>query len=887
MGLRRFLQRRSKDADLANEMDAHLEHEVDTNLNRGMSAEEARRQAYIKFGNPRNVREQVWRWNSLPWIENAWRDLRFAVRSLAKTPGFTIIAILVIAVGIGANTAVFSVVNTVLLKPLSYPDPQSLMQITNVTPRGTFGGASVPKFNIWKQQTGIFQYVAGYDSGGAGMNLTGGKEPEQVQGIHVTADYFQLFGAPFIAGRGFTAAEDSPNGGRVVILSYGLWKGRFGGNPKIVGSTISLDNQPYLVVGIVGRSFETFPAPGDLWLPYQFDLTSQDFAHYFVAAGRLKPGITVPMALAQMKLAVDQFRRTYPGALDPQNSFGVASLQESIVGDAHTSLLVLLGAVGFVLLIACANVANLTLIRATARKRELATRSALGAGRGHIIRQLLTESLLLSLTGGVLGLAIGYVGVRLLLAINVGGMPRVGKYGAGVALDSHVLLFTIAVSILTGIFFGLFPAIAASRTNLVASLNESSRGGGASFRSSKLRSFLVISEMALALVLVIGAILLIRTFYTLQAVDPGFDTHNVLTLAMSVGGERFQKTAGLAQVTHDGIERITAIPGVENAAASCCLPLQGGFGLPFEVVGRPRNAGPAQGGGAISDVSYNYFESLKIPLLRGRSFTEHDSASAPPVVIINETLAKQYWPKGDPLKDRLLIGAHVGPAFADQPRQIVGVVGDARDLGLNSDPSPGMYIPVAQQPDGITALNSRVTPLFWVVRTRVEPHTLIGPVSYAIREASGGLPVAHVRSMDEIVVDSTSRQHFNMVLLAIFGASALLMAAIGIYGVMAYSVQQRTQEVGIRMALGAQASNIRNMVLRQGMVLALIGVVLGIGGAFWLTRFIAGFLFGVKAWDPLSFIATPLLLCAVALLAVWIPARRATKVDPMTALRFE
>jgi len=887
VSLRRFLHRRLKDTDLKEELNAHLAHEMDTNTQRGMSDEEARRRAYVKFGNPRSVREQVWRWNSIPWVENAWRDLRFALRSLAKTPGFTIIAILVIAVGIGANTAVFSVVNSVLLKPLSYPEPQSLMQILNVTPRGSFPGASVPKFNIWRQQTSIFQYVAGYDTGGSGLNLTGGKEPEQVQGIHVTADYFRMFGAPVILGRTFTAAEDSPHGGRVVVLSHALWKSRFGSNPKIVGSTISLDNQPYLVVGIIGPGFETYPAPGDLWLPYQFDLNSRDFAHYFTAVGKLKPGITVSMAQAQMRLAADQFRRTYPGSLRPNDSFGVASLQDSMVSDARSSLLVLLGAVGFVLLIACANVANLMLIRATARKRELATRSALGAGRGHIIRQLLTESLLLSFTGGLIGLIAGFAGVRLLLAVNLGNMPRIGERGAGVSLDGHVLLFTFVVSMVTGILFGLFPAITASRNNLVSTLNESNSRGSAGFRSSKLRSFLVISEMALALVLVIGATLLIRTFYTLQAVNPGFDTHHVLTLAMAVSGDRFQKTAGLAQVTHDGIDRLNAIPGVENSAAACCLPLQGGFGLPFDIVGRPKEVGPASGGGGINAVTYNYFESFKIPLLRGRSFTEHDDSAAPPVVIINDALARQYWPKGDPLKDRLLIGANVGPAFIDQPRQIIGVVGDIHEEGLNEDPGPAMYIPFAQQPDGITALNSRITPLFWIVRTRVEPHSVIKPVSDAIREASGGLPVAHIRSMDEIVVNSTSRQHFNMLLLTIFGISALLMAAIGIYGVMAYSVQQRTQEVGIRMALGAQASNIRNMVIRQGMILAIVGMVIGIGGAFWLTHFIAGFLFGVKAWDPLSFIVTPLLLCAIALLAVWIPARRATRVNPMTALRFE
>jgi putative ABC transport system permease protein len=830
--------------------------------------------------------DHMWRYRFLPWIEDGWRDLRFAVRSLAKMPGFTAIAILVIAVGIGANTAVFSVVNTVLLKPLTYPEPDRLMQLMNTSPQGSFPGANVPKFNIWHQQSSIFQHVAGYDQGGAGLNLTGGTDPEQAQGVHVTADYFRLFGAPLLAGRTFTATEDSPHGGQVVILSYGLWKRRFGGNPNVVGTNIHIDGQPYLVIGVVGRNFVTEPA-GDLWLPFQFDLNSQDMAHYFGVVARLKPGITPQMANAQLKLAADQFRRTYQGALGPDGSFAVTSLQEVMVGDARKSLLVLLGAVSLVLLIACANVANLLLIRASARKRELATRAALGAGRGHIIRQLLTESLVISLTGGFLGLILGIVGVRLLLAVSSGRIPRVGEDGSAVTVDLNVLFFTLGVSVLTGILFGLIPAISATRQNFAAALNESSNRSGVGFRSGKVRSLLVISEMALALVLVIGSTLLIRTFMKLQSVDPGFDTHNVVTMAMSIGSERFQKTAGVAQAIRDGTERLNAVPGVTTAAASCCLPLQGGFGLPFDIVGRPKGDNPSTGGGGYVPVSWSYFDAFKVPLLRGRNFTERDDGSAPGVVIINQTMAKQFWPKADPLADHLLIGPNMGPVFVEPPRQIIGVVGDMHSGSLGSDPFPTMYIPVAQMPDQVTALNSRIAPLWWIVRTHVEPHTVFKSLAVTLRDASGGLPVAHTRTMDEIVVVATSRERFNMLLLTIFGSSALLMAAIGIYGLMAYSVQQRTQELGIRMALGAQESNIRNMVIRQGMVLVMIGVVVGIGGALWLTRFLASFLFGVKAIDPAAFVATPILLSAVALLAVWIPACRATRVSPMTALRFE
>ena len=887
MNIERFRDRERKDEDLAEEINSHLAHEQDANAARGLPPQEARRQANLKFGNPRSTRERVWSYRSLPWLEDLWRDLRFVLRSLAKTPGFTAIALIVIAVGIGVNTAVFSVINTVLLKPLTYPDPQSLVQLLNTNPRfpNPQPGANVPTFNIWHQQTSIFDKVAGFDFGGAGLNLTGGDHPLQVQAIHVTGDFFAMLGAPVIAGRTFTAAEDSPNGGRVVVLSYGLWKTRFGGRSDIVGRSIQIDGAPYLVVGIIGKGFVT-EAVGDLWLPFQFDLTSHDMAHYFAVAARLKPGVTLQQANAQLKLAVDQFNREYPGGLGPQDGFAVGSLQESIIGDSRQPLLVLLGAVGLVLLIACANVANLLLVRASVRKRELATRAALGAGRFQIIRQLLTESLALSLTGGFLGLILGFVGVRLLLAVSPGNLPRIGETGSGVTLDPTVLLFTLGISVFTGILFGLIPAISASNPNLAATLNESSSRSGIGFRSGKLRSVLVVTEMALALILVIGAALLIRTFMKLEAVDPGFDPHNVLTMTMSISGDRFQTSAGVGQLVRDGAQRIESVPGVISAAASCCLPMQGGFGLPFDIVGRPKGNDPFTGGGGYNSISWKYFDTFKIPLLRGRNFTERDNGSAPGVVIINEAMAKQYWPKGDPLKDRLLI-APGAPNFEEPARQIVGVVADTHDRALNRDPDPTMFVPIAQMPDKMTALNSRIAPLWWIVRTNVEPHSVVAPISAALRDASGGLPVAHIRSMDEIVALNTARERFNMLLLTVFGSSALLMASIGIYGLMAYSVQQRTQELGVRMALGAQASNLRNMVIRQGMTLALIGVVIGIGGAFWLTRFLASFLFGVKAWDPTAFIATPILLAVVALIAIWVPARRATRIDPMQALRFE
>ena len=886
MGFQRYSNRENKDRDLTEEIQAHLAHEVDANLARGLSDAEARRQARMKFGNPLAVRERVWSYRSLPIAENIWRDLRYAWRSLRKTPGFTIVALLVIALGIGVNTAVFSVVNTVLLQPLPYSDPQSLMRLVVFTPQRTFDGASVPEFNLWRNQSGVLREVAGYDTGGAGLNLTGGDHPLQVQGVHVTHDYFTLFGAPVVAGRTFTPEEDSPHGGNVVVLSYGLWKQRFGGDASIVGHTIQLDNTPYLVVGIIGRNFNA-ENPADLWIPYQFDLNTHDMAHYFGVAARLQPSVTIEQANAQLKLASEQFRREIPNSIAPQNHYGVVPLKEWVIGDTRTPLLMLLCAVGLVLLIACANVANLLLAKASGRKREFATRVALGASRWQVIRQLLAESLLLSLSGGLLGLLLGYVSVRLLLNVNVGGLPRLGADGAAVALDARLLLFTLGVSVFTGILFGLVPAVSASRTNLIANLNESGSRTGTGFRSANFRSVLVVTEIALALVLVIGSTLLIRSYLKLQAVDIGFDPRNTLTMAMAISGSQFQTSAPVTQIIRQGTDRIKTIPGVVEAAAGNGLPLQGGFGMPFDIVGRPKGKAPFTGGAGYYSVSWSYFDALKIPLLRGRLFTDHDDASAPGVILINEAMAKQYWPKGDPLRDRLQKAPGASGPFAEPSRQIIGIVGTLHDAP-NRDPFPAMYIPLAQMPDGETALNSRVAPLWWIVRTQSSnPRTLATQVTSALQESAGGLPVAHIRTMDEIYRLNISRQRFNVLLLTVFGLSGLLLAAVGIYGLMAFSVEQRTQELGIRMAMGAQTSHLRNMVLGQGMVLTAIGVVIGIVAAFWLSRFLTSFLFGVKAWDPLAFILTPLLLSIVALAATWIPAVRATRVDPMTALRFE
>jgi predicted permease len=779
------------------------------------------------------------------------------------------------------------VVNAILLKPIPFPDPDHLVIFMNTSPEGSGPAASPAKFQHWRQQTSVVQDVSAFRNGV--VNYTGGDFPEQLRSAQVSADYFRLFGAPVLRGRTFSAEEDLPHGEKVVVLSYGVWMRRFGGDPAVIGKTISLSGDPHVVIGIIGRSFDVAefgPAP-DVWIPFQLDPNSTDQGHYFIAAGRLKPGVTLQQAQAQLQVSAAVYRQKFPNALGPNNGFSVQLFQETFVANVRPILWVLIGAVSLVLLIACANVANLLLVRATTRMRELAIRAAIGAGRGRILRQMLTESVVLSLVGGALGLALGFAGIRALLSINTAGLPRIGRDGSLVGIDWRVLVFTLIVSVGTGLLFGLIPAFQGSRADLSSTLKEGGGRTGTGFRHNKARSVLVVTEVALALILLVGSALLIRTSVALRSVPPGFDPNGVLTMRMSLTGPRFLESKGVDLLIRDGVERLRALPGVENASATCCVPLEGGYGLPFLIVGRPLDRGPFHGGGGWTTVSPGYFEVFKIPVKRGRSFTDRDDSAATPVVIINEAMAKQYWKDKDPLADQLVIGKGIMREFAtEQPRQIIGIVGDSRDGGLNNIPGPKMFIPQAQVPDAANALNVRLTPMAWVVRTRVEPYSLSNQIQEQLRQVSG-LPVSDIRTMNEVVSRSISRQRFNMLLMTIFGASALLLAAIGIYGLMAYSVQQRTQEIGIRMALGAASGEVRNMVVFQGMRLALVGVAVGIGSAFGLTRFIASFLFGVPARDPLVFVVIPVLLGLVALVAVWLPARRASRVDPIVALRYE
>ena len=775
-----------------------------------------------------------------------------------------------------------------MLRPVAFPEADRIVVFMNTSPEGSFGGASPAKFWHWREQVSVVQDVTAYRS--SVVNFTGGTFPEQLRSGQVSGDFFKLFGAPIAIGRTFTPDEDAPNGPKVAVLSYGTWVTRFNRDPQVTGKTISLSGEPFTIIGVLGEfDFAEFgPAP-QIWTAFQLDPNTIDQGHFFQAAGRLKAGVTLEQAKARLDLSGQDFTRKFPGSLGQGGSFSVEPVKEVLIRNVRTSLFVLAGAVTFVLLIACANVANLLMVRATGRKREIALRAALGGSRGRIARQLLTESVVLSLVGGALGLIFGMVGIRALLSVNTAGLPRIGIDGTMVGLDWRVLVFTVVIALGTGLLFGLFPAVQSARTDLTTTLKEGGSRSGTGFRQNKARSVLVVSEVALALILLVGSALLIRTAIALGGVDPGFDPRNVLTMRMTLGGPRFQQSEGVEQAVRDGVERLRTVPGVVSASATCCVPLEGGYGLPFTIVGRaaPEQGAPFHGGGQWMTTSPGYFDVFRIPVKHGRAFTERDHSAAPGVVVINEAMAKEYWPGGDPLNDRLIIGRGVMKEFAtESERQIIGIVGDTRDGGLNSEPAPAMYIPQAQVPDAVNALNLSISPIAWVVRTGGNPNLVSTQVQEQIRQATG-LPVTDVRSMEEVVSRSTSRQRFNMWLMTVFGACALLLAAIGVYGLMAYSVEQRTQEIGIRLALGASASTVRNMVVRQGMILAIAGVVIGLAAAFGLARLMETLLYGVTTRDPVVFAGVPLVLTIVAFFAVWLPARRASKVDPMVALRYE
>jgi len=821
-------------------------------------------------------------------METLAADLRYALRTMRSNISFTGIAVVALALGIGANTAIFTVVDAVLLQPLPYPQPDRIMKLGRRFRSQVGYSNSIPKYMAWRQND-VFEAMALYDFGALAMNLGSGDPPQQVNGVHVSADYFKVFGVTPIVGRTFSPVEDLPNGPTVAVLGYGVWQSRFGASRDVLGRPILLNGVPYVVVGILQTGFHPDPE-ADLWIPLQADPNSVNQGHYLNVAGRLKRGVTVTAAQAQMKVVGEQFRKAYPKWMDPEESVGVVPMRDATTGEVRTALLVLFGAVALVLLIACANVANLLLARSAGRQRELAIRSAMGADRWRVVRQLLTESVLLAGCGGALGLALGGWGVRGLLLLVPGNIPRVtDANGTNVVipLDWRVTAFTLGVSLLTGILFGLFPALHTSKPDLVSILKEASGRSGTGLRHKRVRSALVVIELALALVLLVGAALLIRSFVGLRSVNPGIDAHNVFTFQTSLAGGAYSTTASVNNFTTQVVRRIETLPGVEAAASAIVLPVENGIDLPFAIVGKPPTRGEYNGDEQWRSVSPHYFRAFKIQLLRGRVFSETDTGASGRVVIINEAMAKKYWPNEDAVGQQIVIGKGLGPQFDDPLRQVVGIVGNVRENGLGNEGVGVMYIPQSQVAEALTALANSVIPLSWAIRTAPDPFSLRMAIERELHGVDGQMPVSRERTMEQVLSSAVARENFNMVLLSIFAGVALVLAGIGIYGLMSYSVEQRTQEIGIRMALGAGRGKMLRDVLGEGMKLAGIGVVLGLALAYGVTRLLASLLFGVKASDPLAFAAVAGILTIVALLAAYIPARRATAVDPAIALRYE
>lgn len=867
------------DQKFEREIHAHLAFLEQDYLEQGHTPAEARRRARIACGGVEHTRQAHRDERSFLWLSQAGQDVRHALRSMRRAPGFTACALLTVALGIGANTAVFSVVNAVLLRPLSYPDPNRIVQFFLTSKNGAAPGESIPDFRWILGRATCVQDITAHDFGQSAMGLTSGV-PEEVHGIHVTSNYFRLLGASALLGHTFDAIHDQPNGPKVAVLSYGLWTGRFGGDRSIIGKAISLDKQSYTVIGVTGKSFHSEPE-AQLWIPFQFDLNSTDQLHSFAVVARLKPGITLAQANAQLHAASQSARHTSE-LPDPDFQFQLRRLHDVMAGDMRSSLLTLQGAVGLVLLIVCANLANLLLVRMSVRRREFAIRAAIGAGSGRIIRQLIVESLLLSLSGCAAGVSVGIACLSLLLTIVPGNIPIIREISATAGLDWRVLTFAAGLSAATGLLFAILPALAILRPTLTDALSETGSRQGLGLRTKALHSATVVSEVALSLVLLIGAALLVRTLISLNRVNPGFASHHVLMLSMPMRGS--EAPDRLFAMVRDACQQLAAIPGVEVSAASFSPPFTSRMGLPFYSFS---GSSKISGDGEWLAASPGYFQVLKIPIVGGRVFDARDESGGAPVVMINQTMAKRYWPHQNPVGQEIAIGKGLGPKFADRPRTIIGIFGDTRDDDLAERPQPTMVLPDAQAPAGIAELMSQFGPIWWMVRTRIEPYQLIPAISEELRKVSGGRPVGNIRTLDDMLARSIQPQRFNTLVLSIFAATALLLSALGVYGVIAYSVTERAHEIAVRIALGADRRDVRNMILREAMAKGTLGVILGALASFFLARLLAGLLFGVSVHDVRVFVAIPLILEFVIVAAAYLPARRAADLDPVSALRGE
>ncbi|HEY4365156.1 MAG TPA: ABC transporter permease [Bryobacteraceae bacterium] len=798
-----------------------------------------------------------------------WRDLRYAVRTLARNPGFTFVAVLALALGMGANTAIFTVVNAVLLQPLRYPKSEQLISVAERNLKAGFPVFSLSPGNYvdFRDHNHSFSGFAAF--GGKGLNLSTGSQPERLLGVRVTPEFFDVLATKPQMGRTFTAEEMVPGASHVAILSQSLWRERFAGRPDVLGQTLKLNSEIYTVIGVMPADFQ-FPRSSQIWIPLDLEASEwqQRGGHYLNGIGRLKDGMTLASAEADLNTIAARAEQQFPASNAGWDTTSM-TLQDRIVRQIRTVMWTLSAVVGAVLLIACVNLANLLLSRSAARHREISIRSSLGAGPGRIIRQLLTESVLLASMGAAAGLAIAWGATRLLVYSQPDLLPRSGE----IALDGRVLVFTAALAVFTGVLFGLAPALRLAKTNLASAVREGGRGNTIGFRRNRLRSVLVIGEVALALVLLSVAGLAIRSFTHLQAVNPGFDPHQVLTFRIDLPEAQYKTNAQQAAFYRHALERIRALPGVTAAGAGQVFPLsRSNYILDFTQIGKPPVAPGHEPNAGYYAVTPGYLEALRIPVKSGRDFTARDDASAPPVALISESMARKFYPGENPLGQRIQMGN------GSKPAEIVGIVGDIRDAELESTGLPAVFEPAEQIP---------FTTMFFGVRVERDPDSLISSIRSAIREQDPEIPLDAVGTADALVEQALSMDRFSTFLMSAFAVLALLLALVGIYGVLSYAVTQATQEIGIRMALGAQQGHVLKMVLGHAGILMAVGLVIGLAGGLGAGRLLASELYEVKAADPVTFASTALVLLATGLLACAIPALRAARVDPLTALREE
>ena len=870
-------KREQLERDVDDEMKFHLEARTEEWTRRGMSREEARRRARLEFGAVDKAKEETREARGVSWAEDLLQDMRFALRVLAKAPAFTGVAIVTLAVGIGASTAIFSVVNAVLLHPLAYEDSGRLVTILH---RGS-DPVAVANYLDWRDQSRSFTAMGAADYWSA--NLTGVDSPEHILGLKVTQNLLPTLGVQPLMGRLFAKGEDEPGADHEVILSYGLWQRRFGGATDVVGRTIRLSGESYTVVGVMPASFHFAPfwaTHAEMWVPNALaDRAHNRGGNSLRVFARLKPDVSLAQARAEIESITGHLEQQFPGT---NRDVEVTPLKEKVVGQIETPLLILFCAVGFVLLIACANVAHMLLARAASRQKEIAVRTALGARRGRVVRQLLTENLLLAGAGGGAGFLLAEWSTRALVSLSPADIPRVES----VTVDMRAILLMLAVTMATSVAFGLAPALQTSAVNLTDTLKEGGRGTSDGVRRNRFRSFLIVSEFALALMLLIGAGLMIRSFFALESVDAGFNPHNVLSIIVSVAGTKESPPAAREVFYRELLDRVREIPNVASAAGINHLPLAGDmWGWSFRIEGRPL---PKPGDEPIAVyriATPGYFHAMQIPLLRGRDIAETDDGAAPGVVVINERAARDNWPGEDPIGQR--ISFQQDKSGAPTWLTIIGIAKDVKQEDWAETPYPEAYLAAFQNRDFLGDPASHSSYITLVVRTIGDPAAFAPTLKAAVWSMDNNLAISDVTTMDREILRVTAQARFEMLLLLMFAGMALLLAAVGIYGVMSYYVSRRTHEIGIRISLGASRLDVLRMVVRQGATLALIGSGIGLAGGLLLARVMKELLYGVVPFDPLTFVSVAALLLAVALAATCVPARRAMRVDPMVALRHE